>query len=345
MHNETNISVIIPVYNVENYIKKCLDSILTQSIPNVEIICVNDGSDDKSGKILEEYSQKYKNIKIINQNNKGIAAARNTGLEIANGKYIQFIDSDDWLKDNALKEAFERAEKDNLDLVCFNVANYDNKTQEIVENQFYPPTFWPTDWNTAVYTYENYQNLFIGNFSVVNKLYKKSLLTNIKFIEGLAFEDHPFHLKTFLNAQRIGVINKSLYFYRKNVSTSFMGSIKKKNNVYDIFAIIKELKKILEEQNIYEQYRTMYLEYAISLPAEMFLNSTSVFQKPKFYSLIKQFLIELSKNEDELNAIYLSRQAVPFMEFSTYSWIICFLKYRLLQAGLNLMQKLKEIRD
>ena len=89
----------------------------------------------------------------------------------------------------------------------------------------------------------------------------------------------------------------------------------------------------------------MYLEYAISLPAEMFLNSTSVFQKPKFYSLIKQFLIELSKNEDELNAIYLSRQAVPFMEFSTYSWIICFLKYRLLQAGLNLMQKLKEIRD
>ena len=98
MLNKPTVSVIIPVYNVEQYLSKCLDSVINQTFKNIEIICINDGSTDNSLKILNEYAMADKRIIVINQENSGVYAARNKGLQIANGKYISFVDSDDWIE-------------------------------------------------------------------------------------------------------------------------------------------------------------------------------------------------------------------------------------------------------
>ena len=107
MQEEVKISIIIPVYNVEKYLHECLDSIINQTFTDIEIICVDDGSTDKSSEILEEYEQKDKRFTVISQPNKGVSAARNRGMQQAKGKYIMFVDSDDWLAHNACEQAYK----------------------------------------------------------------------------------------------------------------------------------------------------------------------------------------------------------------------------------------------
>ena len=111
---EISVSVIIPVYNVEKYIEDCLNSVINQDLESIEIICVNDGSTDNSQEILEKYLNKVKNMKMINQENKGLPDARNTGLKYATGKFVYFLDSDDMLKKNSLKDMYEFANCNNL---------------------------------------------------------------------------------------------------------------------------------------------------------------------------------------------------------------------------------------
>lgn len=114
--NRVSVSVIVPVYNSEKFLSRCLDSIVAQK-GSFEIIAVNDGSTDKSGQILEAYAQKYKNIIVVNQENKGVSAARNQGMAKANGKYITFVDSDDWLEPDALARAVSILRQDSPDIL------------------------------------------------------------------------------------------------------------------------------------------------------------------------------------------------------------------------------------
>lgn len=120
MQGKYHISVIIPVYIVENHIAKCLDSVLSQSDETVEIICVNDGSPDNSRQIISEYISKYKNIKCIDRPNGGLSAARNSGLLAALGEYIILLDSDDWLEENVLSALYEQAKTNDLDVLIGN---------------------------------------------------------------------------------------------------------------------------------------------------------------------------------------------------------------------------------
>ena len=124
--NMPKVSVVIPVYNVEKFLKECLNSIINQSLEDIEIICVDDGSTDNSPKILKEYSLKDNRIKIISQENGGHAVATNNGMALANGKYLYLMDSDDILELNALEELYEYAENKNVDFVLFPAMNYDN---------------------------------------------------------------------------------------------------------------------------------------------------------------------------------------------------------------------------
>ncbi len=113
------VSIIVPVYNVEKYLKRCLDSLISQTLKDIEIICVNDGSKDNSDKILEEYARKDSRIIIINQENQGISVARNNGMDIAKGKYVGFVDSDDWVDSDFFEKLYNAAEKNNAQMaVC-----------------------------------------------------------------------------------------------------------------------------------------------------------------------------------------------------------------------------------
>ena len=117
MQEEVKISIIIPVYNVEKYLHECLDSIINQTFKDLEIICVDDGSTDKSSEILEEYEQKDKRFTVISQPNKGVSAARNRGMQQAKGKYIMFVDSDDYIASNACELIYNSAEEKRCDIL------------------------------------------------------------------------------------------------------------------------------------------------------------------------------------------------------------------------------------
>ena len=128
---EAKISVIIPIYNVEEYLARCLDSVTGQTFRDIEIICVNDGSTDESAAIAEQYAKKDRRISLINQENKGLSAARNAGMRVARGKYISFVDSDDYLVPGMMNSLLQRAVNQNLDILFFNYQNVDMQGQPI----------------------------------------------------------------------------------------------------------------------------------------------------------------------------------------------------------------------
>ena len=204
------ISVIIPVYNVEQYLRECLDSVVNQTFRDLEIICVNDGSTDGSPAILEEYAAKDSRIRIVNKENGGLSDARNAGLSIASGEYIQFVDSDDYLDLNACQTLYSKAIESKSDMVmflfnCFGI--FEKRSSESVS---YFPAELTDDLEKIQYEYSNWQtawsNLFRRDFIEQNGL---------RFHKGLIFEDLPFITKASLLANKIVIVPLPLYYYRQ----------------------------------------------------------------------------------------------------------------------------------
>lgn len=188
------ISIIVPVYNVEKYLPKCLDSLVNQTYANIEIICVNDGSPDNSLQILEEYARKDERIKIINQQNQGVSVARNVGIDNATGDYILFVDADDWLDTKAC-EIISEVFKENFDLISFNVIYSDNR-----KNMF------GFEKNAST----------INNREMWSNCYNKHLLNkyNIRFPEGIKIaEDFVFLSQVLIYTNNIKLIQDYLYYY------------------------------------------------------------------------------------------------------------------------------------
>ena len=171
------ISVIVPVYNVYNYIDKCLNSLVNQTLRDIEIIVVNDGSPDNSEEIIEKYIKKYSNIKYYKKKNGGISDARNYGLKYATGEYIGFVDSDDYVKENMYEEMYNKALTDNYDMVVCDL------------NYVYDDKIIRVDCGIKKDT-ENVKSIYIDNYPVVwNKIFKRELFNNIQFKCGVWFED------------------------------------------------------------------------------------------------------------------------------------------------------------
>ena len=201
------ISVIIPVYNAEKYLRECLDSITNQTFKDIEIICVNDGSTDSSLQILNEYAQKDNRIIVISQDNQGLSAARNTGIANATGEYISFVDSDDYVSENLYENLVKYLPQE---LICF-------------ESQLYPQDLKNPINKNLVNKYNGLVNVddkIIKNTNVYawNKLFKTSIIkeNNIQFPKGLTFEDFPFIWEYMLCIKKAYYLNKKLYFYRQH---------------------------------------------------------------------------------------------------------------------------------
>ena len=202
------LSVIIPVYNVEPYLEQCLDSVVNQTYKNLEIICINDGSTDNSLKILEKFQQKDNRIKIINQENKGVSAARNAGLDIATGEYITFVDSDDYLELNA----YERTMNVLLNNKHVDVAEF--RIRAFAENND-PINLTRLEKYTQYF--DDIFNSKVHNVSTCNKIFKLEIIKerNIRFIEGLKYsEDHFFSHAFTVCSNNHAFINATLYNYR-----------------------------------------------------------------------------------------------------------------------------------
>lgn len=205
-----DISVIVPVYNSEKYIEEAVDSILQQEGVRIEIILINDGSTDRSVEILDRYAAGYDGVHVIHQENMGLSAARNIGLDAASGRYIAYLDSDDMFVADALKKAFEKCEENSLDVVVFSYVNFfdddvaaetwkKKRTGEIMLLGTYPDEILT---GAELFSLFKKQNGYATN--VFLQLASRSLLTenNIRFTEGIIFEDAPYTLSVLLHAKR-----------------------------------------------------------------------------------------------------------------------------------------------
>ena len=216
------VSVIIPVYNAENYISECLESIICQTYKNIEIILVNDGSTDNSAKICKTYADLDERIKYIEKENGGVSSARNIGIENAQGKYDLFVDSDDWIKKETIEILVENS--DDCDIVEFNVVtqlksgNWDfkqfNSKSSILEGDMYD------DLYLNVICFDEYERRhgYIGKFRcIAGKLYSKKCIGKHRFNENMKFyEDGEFFLKILNDEMKIKCLDEQLYYYRYN---------------------------------------------------------------------------------------------------------------------------------
>ena len=242
------ISVIIPVYNSSTYLRKCLDSVVNQTLKDIEIIVINDGSTDDSKNIIEEYSCKYKNIIFIDQENKGIGKTRNIGIKKATGEYITFVDSDDYIKENMLEEYYKYAKKHNFDLVIGSYIKKINNKEIIFENN----KFKTGNVKTTP------QILYLIEYGPWAKLYKREMIinNNIYFDEKRKYEDMPFVSKALLKSKLIGQITEPYYYYiiHNNSETTTMDK-----RIFDILDILKEIKDYYKR----EYYLRDELDYVI----------------------------------------------------------------------------------
>lgn len=240
------VSVIIPVYNVEEYLRDCLDSVISQTLQNIEIICVNDGSPDHSDLILAEYEARDARIKVVNQPNGGLSVARNTGMAIARGKYISFLDSDDMLKPDALELLYNRAESDNLDQIIF--------AAEVFYDGYEPDSDEWTKYYAHGHRYgevksgpECFADLVLNKdyvfaaqlrFSLRSRLNTQKLLFRPKMIH----EDSLFSFINDLSAKRAIVIDETLYLFRKRADSITTGGVSMKHVIGYFVSFIESLK-------------------------------------------------------------------------------------------------------
>lgn len=201
------ISIIVPVYNVEKYIDKCLNSLVNQTLKDIEIIVVNDGSPDESQKIIDKYTKKYSNVKSYIKKNGGISSTRNYGLKYANGEYIAFVDGDDYVDATMFEKLYNKAKKKSYDVVECNPRMVDDNGKLIKDVHY--------TLSNDVTTVEELKKYMINMYtSVWNKIYKKSLFNNgIKFKVGVWFEDVEFLYKLIPFVKSIGFVNENLYYY------------------------------------------------------------------------------------------------------------------------------------
>ena len=290
MTSNVKVSVIVPVYNVEKYLKDCLNSVTNQTLEDIEIICVNDGSTDNSLAILEDYAKKDSRIKIINQKNKGLSGARNTGMKHVQGEYILFLDSDDWLKEDALSELYWSHLDDNLDMLFFQTVDYYEEDGRYELNQFGGMTAIDDSFEGKIFNYKDVASIiFKIPHSAFNKLYSTSFLQriNASFPEGINYEDLAFFYDVFLKAERVSILKKELLFYRiRENSISTSGGEKS----FDIFKSLKLVNNSLKNTTIIvNKYLQDYLMFIIVNLKFVFVRLKDEYKNDYFKSMLENY--------------------------------------------------------
>lgn len=227
------VSIIVPVYNVEKYIAKCLDSLVNQTLSDIEVIVVNDGSPDNSQTIIDDYVAKYPDIiKSYTKENGGQGSARNYGLKKATGEYIGYVDSDDYVRKDMFETLYNKATQEKLDIViCGNYVVYENSAKQQVELNNYVLD-------------DMHDNAYFGKIGVCNKIYKKTLVEKLEFRSKKWYEDLDFTVKAISLASRIGYVDEPLYYYLyREGSTMNNSNVNRNLDILDAFDQIKDNHK------------------------------------------------------------------------------------------------------
>ncbi len=260
MENQALISIIIPVYNVEAYLRECIDSVINQTYKNFEIILVDDGSTDSSGKICDEYVEKDDRITVIHQKNSGPSKTRNTGLENANGKYIYFLDSDDYVESNALELLINTAESNDADLVFFDARSFSDDGAEIKQGYVVKGTYEPKSGYEVLTKLHNNKEY---HCSVVLLFIKRQLLIDnkVSFLESAyCSEDMLFTYKIFCSAKKAAHCTHTLY-HRRYRSSSIVTSKKTQRHFRSCRDVYEEIRDYSEKISKTGDY--MATEYTV----------------------------------------------------------------------------------
>lgn len=279
MENEL-ISVIIPVYNVEKYLKECVDSIITQSYKNLEIILVDDGSTDRSGNICEQLSKSDKRISVIHKSNGGLSSARNAGIEASSGNYYMFIDSDDYIKEDMVEHLYRLMIKSDCDMtICNMIRFYDNGEIKFL--------YKVNEDELCLENLDRFETL--AQPSVCNKMFKKYLFNNVRFPEGKYYEDtYVYHELTY-NAKKIGLVDYDGYWYRLRIN-SILSNDQYNDKFFDAIDAVWHRATFLLEHNIQPYGNIACLSlYAYVANAEKHINKTDE-NKYKFIKAREQYL-------------------------------------------------------
>ena len=254
---QPKISIIIPVYNVEKYLRQCLDSVVNQTMREIQILCVDDGSTDASPEILAEYANHDARIQIVTPKNGGQAAARNAALPLVRGEYLLFVDSDDWIHAETCQRTFQLAEKNDADLCIYRLTrpgNRNGRTKPIPGTRSDGTRFLAG----ASVAEKCAEKLLTRDVSACCKLIRTNFLREHGFVfpEGLVFEDMPFHWNIIRAADNILYTNDILYYHRQRPGSTMASRGK---HHFDIIAVFDLIKENLEKSGCYEDCRPLFL--------------------------------------------------------------------------------------
>lgn len=309
------ISVIVPVYNVEKYLNKCLTSLVNQTYKNFEIIIINDGSTDNSLAICNKYSKKYDNIKVYDHKNAGVAHARNVGIEKATGDYLLFVDSDDYVDEKLLENLNEFLKKNDCDIVCFDMYKVVNN-----DNIYYHTS------NSLVE--DNIKRYIIGDSGPCNKLIKKKLFNDLKFMEKIYYEDLATMPILALYTNKIDFLEKPLYYYvqrdnsimhQKVFSEKLLDIFKALDNVYDVY-----------NGNYKDEIEYLYITHLLRSASMRFLE----------YDDTKNYL---NKINEIIRTRFPNWKKNKYLKLSSFKLkIICYLAYNKKYNLLKILMKIKK---
>ena len=292
------VSVIMPVYNVAKYLPMCLESIVSQTLTDIEILCVNDGSTDNSLDVLQQFEEKDKRIIIIDKKNEGSGIARNTALERAQGEYVYFVYSDDWLDNNdVLKKITERADSENLDILIFGgLSCYENNGKIKKSKGGYSLKNLPNKYKNRVFSSKDIRkDIFKFPSTVWTKLYRREFLikNNIKFQTlGVGQDQLPF-FHSMITGERIAVLDECLYCYRKNRAGSAM-TVKKKKNFSPIY-VVWGIEELLKNLGMIEDYDYLFINKYFG-KATSWLGNFQEDLKDDYYKEYMKLLEHLKRN-------------------------------------------------
>ena len=300
------ISVIIPVYNVELFLEQAIDSVLNQTFEDIELICVNDGSNDNSLDILNSFSKKDSRVKIFNKENGGCGSARNLALKNATGDYIYFFNPDDYISPDTFDELYNNAINNDSDLVLFKIARFRDSNVIDYSNPGFDleKVIKDKDFNNYTFNYNEIKKYVLNkSFSPWTKLYKHEFLDKYEdfcFDENIAFDDVPFHVKSMLRAEKISYIPDFFYYYRFNPNSVNNTS----SNGIDIFKIIDITENFLKDEGFFCEFQNEFYLFKIHQIFHYILSTDS----EEYFQLAKKELSKIDiSNVDDLNWHYLKR--------------------------------------
>ena len=320
------LSIIIPVYNVEAWLRQCLESVYIQEVDDMEVICVNDGSADGSGAIIQEFKEKHPDMIVVDKENDGLSAARNSGLIAANGEYIVFLDGDDWLRIDALEKLYKKAKIENLDVLIADTLFY--YSEEHTDWVYKRPGFFETSGirKGIDYFIELKKNNCYAPMAI-NQIYKKEFLSNNKlsFFESLLNEDELWTPQVLYNAQRVNCLEFPFYYYRQRINSimnSGISSKKIKDNLFIAGELINLSKSCSDVEfngwiwvKAYELYYRAITEYKAN--KEHLKSVNNIYYSP--LSLLKS---KINYPQFDICLKYLRKS----FSFNLSVWLLVFLR-------------------